>query len=190
MGAQHPRCCSKRLAIEHAALGNFKSQRLVRAMRHQIVDSRIRCHFFAPLAGRPILCPTQQFRSNPLPPPLLSDVPAFYIPDGMGSLASISIRAQPGFQKTCQRPIACSVQPEPPAALFDLPPRINSSSCASSSAEDSCHSTARNRANWPRPDGWANPIWVSLIQPSDLPHCQFGQPSAIPKHPNDLAVIS
>src|SRR6266550_1821558 len=79
----------------------------VRSLRYLVMDRRIRSHLDTSLAARPILRSSQQFRSNPLLPPVLRDVPTFHITDGIARLASIGVRAQTGFQKSCQCPITC-----------------------------------------------------------------------------------
>jgi hypothetical protein len=79
----------------------------------------------------------------------------------------IGVRAQPGFQKPANVPsLACATRTTSGIVPGNLPPRINSSSCACSSAEDSGHSTARNRANSSTSDGCAGLTRVSLIPPS------------------------
>jgi hypothetical protein len=138
-----------------------------RSLRYLVMDRRIRSHLDTSLAARPILCSSQEFRSNPLPPPVLRDVPTLHVTDGIACLASIGVRAQTGFQKSCQCPITCLCnQNHPGMTPGNCAPRINRSSCPCSPAEDSGHSIALNRANWSRSDSWANLTCVSLTQQS------------------------
>ena len=71
------------------------------------MDRRIRSHLDTSLAARPIFRSSQEFRSNPLLPPVLRDVPTIHMTDEIACLASIGVPAQTGFQKSCQCPITC-----------------------------------------------------------------------------------
>src|SRR5207253_5544597 len=82
----------------YAALHNLKSQRLVHSLRYLVMDRRIRSHLDTSLAARPIFRSSQEFRSNPLLPPVLRDVPTIHMTDEIACLASIGVPAQTGFR--------------------------------------------------------------------------------------------
>jgi hypothetical protein len=73
---------------------DFEAKRLVGVLRIQMVDPRIRRHFFATPVTSPVLSGGHERPSNTLAAEGRLNVPAFDEADGVGRIAAVGVRSQ------------------------------------------------------------------------------------------------
>ncbi len=86
----------------YAAINDLEAKRFVCVDRGFIVYKRIGCHLTAALRAGPVLGGAEEFFVHSLTSEHLMNEPAFYEAHGPNWLASVRMRAEPGFQKSNQ----------------------------------------------------------------------------------------